>query len=115
MHSMGVKLTFLGCDFSGAVVSTPGPARAAGHGDTAPHPRRSPGQAHRPQQPPSTSQPSLRPSLLSLGLQMGFYCILFCNGSRDGPRQGSGRSCPPQRRQDGPSRAGAWGQLCPLP
>lgn len=102
---MGVKLPFLGCDSSGAVPPTPGQARAAGHRETAPPntPLPSAGSWHAccPQQPPSTSQPSLRPSLLSLGLQMGFYCILFCNGSGDGPRQGSGRSCPPKAGRTG--------------
>lgn len=47
------------------------------------------------QAPATPRRPSLRPSLLSHGLQMGFYCILFCSAGGNGLWWGSGRSCPP--------------------
>lgn len=42
---------------------------------------------------------------------MGFYYILFSNGSRAGPLAGLWQVVSPQLRQDGLSRAGGWGQL----
>lgn len=66
-----------------------------------------------PQQPTDASQLSLRPSLQSHGLQMGFYCILFCNGGGDMPIMGLQQVLSPRSRQDGaePGQEGRL-QLC---
>lgn len=88
---MGARLLFPGCGSSSAVLPTPGRVRAAGHGVQLPNPA-----THAvPQQLPGVSQPSLRPSPPSHGLQMGFYCILFCNGGEDGPLAGIQRVVSP--------------------
>lgn len=63
---------------------------------------------------------SLRPSPSSHGLQMGFYCILVCNGSRNGPITGLRQVVCPQPQQDWLSWGGRGGcssagsQLWPL-
>lgn len=105
---MGIKLTFLGHDSSGAVVSTPGQARAAGHRGTVPlnTPLHSAAATrHKPAIPPPFPAVARAPN--------GVLLHPVLQGSRDGPWQGSGRSCPP--RKAGWAEPGGWVQLCPLP
>lgn len=88
---MGVKLTFLRCDSSGAVASSSGQARAAGYGGMLPQTRCSTGQAWGPQQPPTTSQPSSALPCCHSGSKWGFIVSRFA-----GPGRGRALTVSPQ-------------------
>lgn len=102
---MGVRLTFLGCDFPGAVVSTPGQAGAEGRGPpNPPLPRAGTARSRRPAR---ACHPSALPCCHS-GSKWGF--IASCFPTAAGP--GSGGSCPPAPAgRAGPGRGGVGAAL----